>query len=207
MTTVKVSVQFLNKDSDLQLIGDVQNILNSMAANTAIYPTPNPPLATITTAFNAFQDALAAAQDGGPSSTTAKKNARAALVALVRNLASYVQVTCDNSLENLQLSGFPAQSNNRTPIGVLPAPGSLTVTLGARSGELNSAVTPVYGASIYNWEVMVLGQTAVVQKAQTTAASNTFANLTPGTAYAIVCNCVGSAGPSDWTDPQSQIVV
>ena len=204
---VKPSVSFLTYDSDAQLIVDVQAILTLMAANTAIYATPSPTLAVIITALTNFRNALAAAADGGIALTAAKNTARAALVALVRNLGSYVQVTCNNNLDNLLLSGFQPQSNSRAPIGILPAPAGLTVTLGARSGELNAAVAPVYGAAIYNWEVMVQGQTTVLQKAQTTAASSTFDNLTPGTAYAIVCNCVGSAGPSDWTDPQTQIVV
>ena len=204
---VKPSVSFLTYDSDAQLIVDVQAILTIMAANAAIYGTPSPTLAAIIVALTNFRNALAAAADGGVALTAAKNTAREALVALMRNLASYVQVTCNNNLDNLLLSGFQPQSNSRTPIGVLPAPANLTVTLGARSGELVAAVAPVYGAAIYNWEVMVQGQTTVVQKAQTTAASNTFDNLTPGTAYSIVCNCVGAAGPSDWTDPQTQIVV
>ena len=204
---VKPSVSFLTYDSDAQLIIDVQAILTMMAANAAIFSTPAPTLAAVTTALTNFRNAVAAAADGGTALTAAKNAARAALVALMRNLASYVQVTCNGSMENLLLSGFPPQSNNRAPIGVLPAPGNLVVTLGARSGELDASVTPVYGAAIYNWEVTVQGQTAVVQKQQTTAASATFDNLTPATAYSIICNCVGSAGPSDWTDPQSQIVV
>ena len=46
-----------------------------------------------------------------------------------------------------------------------------------------------------------------MQTTQTTAASTTFNGLTPGTAYSVEVNVVGSAGPSDWTDPVSQIAI
>ena len=48
---------------------------------------------------------------------------------------------------------------------------------------------------------------APVQTTQTTAASTTFNGLTPGTAYSVEVNVVGSAGPSDWTCPVSQIAI
>lgn len=49
--------------------------------------------------------------------------------------------------------------------------------------------------------------TVVLQSAQTTSASNSFAGLTPGNVYVAQVNAVGSAGPSDWSEPVSQMVV
>ena len=167
----------------------------------------SPKLSVVTIALNKFIAAVAAAADGGLALTAAKKAARAELATLLRALASYVQVTCNGSYENLLLSGFPPQKPSRTRIGVLSAPTSLTVNLGARSGELDSKVLPVSGAAIYNWRLTASGQTAPAQTAQTTSARNVFGNLTPGVVYSVACNVVGSAGPSDWTDPVSQMVV
>ncbi len=49
-----------------------------------------------------------------------------------------------------------------------------------RAGELNASVPPIPGAASYNWRVSIAVQPAVVlQSAQTTVASNTFAGLTP----------------------------
>jgi len=105
-------------------------------------------------------------------------------------------------------SGFPIQKPQRQPIGILPAPAGLTVSLGSRSGELNASATPVPGAAIYNWRVTTAAQpSVVVQSAQTTAASNVFGGLTPGVVYNIQANVVGSAGPSDWSDPAPQMAV
>ena len=73
---------------------------------------------------------------------------------------------------------------------------------------MNASATPVTGAAIYNWRVTTAAQPdVVVQTAQTTAASNVFAGLTPGVIYNLQLNAVGSAGPSDWSDPVPQMVV
>lgn len=204
---VKPSVSFLSNDSDALLITNTQPILSLMATNIAIYSSPTPTLAVVTTALNKFISANAAAADGGVALTAAKNAARAELVALLRNLASYVQVACKGSYENLLLSGFPPQKPSRTSIGVLPAPSNLTVDLGARSGELDAKANPVTGAAIYNWKLTASGQTAPLQTAQTTAARNLFDGLTPGVVYSVSCNVVGSAGPSDWSDPISQMAI
>ena len=136
-----------------------------------------------------------------------KNAARAELAELLRILAGYVQGACKGSYENLLLSGFPTQKPSRTSIGVLPAPSNLTVVLGERAGELDAKVNPLLGAGIYNWEITVAGQTTPLQTAQTTAASITFSGLTAGVICSVTCNAVGAAGPSDWSDAISQMVV
>ena len=161
----------------------------------------------MTTALNKFISTIAAAADGGIALTAAKNAARMELTTLLRNLASYVQVACKGNIENLLLSGFPPQKSSRNPVGVLPAPANVTVNLGARSGELDSKANPIPGAAIYNWKLTASGQTATLQTAQTTAASTIFDGLTPGVVYTVEVNAVGSAGPSDWSQPVSQMVV
>jgi hypothetical protein len=79
---------------------------------------------------------------------------------------------------------------------------------GARSGELDASMSPVFGAAIYNWKVMAANApTVIVQMVQTTAASNVFSGLTPGVIYNIQANAVGSAGPSNWSNPMPLMVV
>ena len=159
-------------------------------------------------ALTAFTAAVADAANGGVTLTAITNDKRTALVALLRELASYVQVACKGDLTVLLSSAFPIQKPQRFPIGVLPPPTGLTVALGSRSGELSAYATPVPGAAIYNWRVTTVAQpTAVVQSAQTTAASNVFDGLTPGVVYNVQANAVGSAGPSDWSDPVPQMAV
>lgn len=203
----KPAILWLTTDSDALLINDVSVILAALANNTTIYPTPAPTLVALQAALDNFIAGVAAAADGGPSATSAKNNLRLVLVGLMRQLASYVQVACNNNMTNLLLSGFPVQKPVRQPIGVLPAPSNLTVKLGDRSGELTVKASPVFGASIYNWRLTNNTTGAVVQTAQTPSARTLFDSLTPGVVYAVTVNAVGTAGPSDWSNPISQMVV
>jgi len=204
---VKPSIAFLSTDSDALLISDTNTILTSLTGNPS-YPAPSPTLAVITTALNVFIAALADAADGGKTLTAIKNARRDDLAALRRELAYYVQVACKGDLTVLLSSGFPIQKPQRSPIGVLPAPTNVTVSLGELSGELDAAMPPVFGAVIYTWRLTAASApTVVVQTVQTTAASNTFTGLTPGVIYTTEVNAVGSAGPSDWSNPVSQMVV
>ena len=202
----KASISFLNDATDSQLISDTSGIVQALTAN-AIYPTPTPTLAAVSTALAAFTHALAAAAEGGIPLTLAKNDARAALAGLLRELASYVQLACKGDLTKLLTSGFPVQKAVRTPVGILPPP-AVTVKLGSKSGDLAAKLAPMAGAAIYNWRVTTASSPAApVFTAQTTAASHTFAGLTPGVVYQVTANAVSSAGTSDWSDPATQMVV
>jgi hypothetical protein len=118
-----------------------------------------------------------------------------------------VQVACGGDLTNLLLSGFPVQKPTRSAIGVLPAPSNPGLALGARSGELDASVNPVFGASTYNWKLTPNTPGAVPLTAQSTASYYTFTGLMPGVTYTMSVYVVGSAGPSDWSQAASQMAV
>jgi hypothetical protein len=158
------------------------------------YTTPAPTLLVTTAALKAFTDALSVAGGGGTTLTAIKNDRRVDLVSLLRSLAGYVQLNCQGSLSILLSSGFPIQKPQRQPVGPLPAPSNLALSLGTNSGELDASVTPVPGAATYNWRVMLASApTVVVQTTKSTAASTTFTGLTPGLS---ICeaNAVGTAG-------------
>lgn len=204
---IKPAIMWLTTDSDALLINDASVILAALTNNATIYPTPAPTVPVVQTALDNFIAGVAAAADGGPSSTSAKNNLRLILVGLLRQLASYVQMACKNDMTNLLLSGFPVQKPVRQSIGVLPAPSNVTVKLGDRSGELTVKASPVFGASIYNWRLTNASTGAVVETVQTPSARTAFEGLTPGVTYTITVNTVGAAGPSDWSNPISQMVI
>ncbi|MGH7953865.1 MAG: fibronectin type III domain-containing protein [Limisphaerales bacterium] len=194
-------------DSDPQLITDATAIVAAMTGNTN-YPAPAPALPDVGAAVDNFVAGVAAAADGGLALTSAKNDLRAILIALLRELASYVQVTCKGDLTKLLTSGFPIQKPQRQPIGTLPAPANLIVKLGGVSGELDAKADPVFGAATYNWRLSTtIAPTVTLQSGQSTAASTTFGGLMPGTSYNIEVNALGAAGPSDWSNPVSQIAV
>ena len=204
---VKPAINWLTTDSDPLLINDTTVVLLGLTNNTAIYPAPLPTVADTQTALNNFSAAVAATADGGKSATAKKNNLRLILVGLLRQEASYVAVACQGDMTKLLLSGFPIQKPTRTPIGILPAPQNLVVTHGALSGSLNASVNSVFGAATYNWTCTAATAGAVPITGQSTAASFTFSGLTPGVAYTIAANAVGAAGPGNWSNPASLIVV
>ena len=204
---IRPATGFVSSDSDAQLITDTDTIITSMT-NNPHYPSPVPTLATLTTAKQDFAAAVANAANGGTNFTLIKKEKRAKLAALLRELSPYVHIACKGSLVALQSSGFPFWKPSRTPAGVLPAPSTPVLNTGTRTGELVASTSRVSNGYTYNWRVAVQETPATyVQLVQTTAASNLFEGLTPGEVYLVDVNVVGSAGPSDWSDVAALMVV
>jgi hypothetical protein len=110
-------------------------------------------------------------------------------------------------LFNQIFGGFPPQKTTRTPVGILPAPQGLILKQGPLSGLLIAKANPVFGASIYNWTCMANTPGAVPLTAQGTAANWAFGGLTPGVIYTVTLNAVGAAGPSNWSNPASLMVI
>ncbi len=203
---VKPTISFLNREPDSTLIMSVGGILLCMNGNPD-YAAPVPSLSVVQSALDEFSVSITDAADGGRTLTARKNGKRKALVLLVRALACYVQATCNGNYAVLLGSGFPTHKP-RSPIGFLPAPHKLKVSLGYLSGELVGSVAPVAGAIMYNWRLTTAAQPdVVVQAKQTTAARVAFAGLTPGVIYQLQANAVGTAGPSPWAGGAAQMVV
>lgn len=204
---VKPTVSFLSTDGDARLATNIEVIISSMTGN-ANYPAPTPPLAVVQAAKEAFINALSAAADGGKTLTARKNDRRAALVVLVRQLANYVATACNGDLTVLISSGFPIHKPQRQPVGVPAIPSGLTLDFGVRTGELDAVAAPVPEASIYNWRLTTAAAPEVLlQTAQSTGASWTFTNLTPGVIYRVTVNAVATAGASDWSNPATCMAV
>ncbi len=203
---VKPTTSFLNRDKDANLIARVRVIMTAMTGNDN-YPDPSPALAVVATALNEFVSAVENAADGGKTLKSIKNEKREALVLLVRALACYVTAACNGCYSTLVSSGFPTHKPTRSPIGRLPAPTALIVTLGLHTGELEVSVAPIPGALLYGWRVTTGQNRAVVKTSQSSASSTTIPGLTPGGIYFIEANVVGTAGPSDWFGPISKMVV
>lgn len=206
---VKPSTTWISTDTEAELINDAGATLAGVGANPAIYTNPNPPLATVQTALDVFVgDVNASLSAGGGTALTAKKVAsRAVLAGLLRDLCSYVQVACKGNMQWLLLSAIPPQKPNREPVGPVATPVSPVLSLGDHSGELDAQVTPVFGAVMYSWRLTPPTPNATPVVTQSTAANTTFTALTPAASYTVAVNAIGTAGPSDWSDAATQIVV
>ena len=168
--------------------------------------TPPVTMANLQTARTDYNTKLAAAHVGGPTDTAAKQNAQQVLQGMLRQIAGYVQIHCNNDMELLLSSGFQAMSTNRasTP---LEQPQSLVLKHGT-SGQLIARVNPVKNTSRY--EARIKGPTGDWITSVFTGNSKhiTFDGLTPGTIYTVQVRALGgSTGQSDWSDPSSHMTM
>jgi hypothetical protein len=201
---LRVSLAFARLP-DKELDNFTLGVKDSMTGNTA-YPTPPVTMANLDTARVDFEQKIAKAASGGPPDTAAKNNSRQVLLGLLRQLASYVQINCNNDMATLLSSGFQAMSTNRAQ-SPLDQPTSLDVQNGT-SGQLIASVTPVKNTSLY--EGRIKGPTGDWLPSVFTGDSQhiVFDGLTPGTTYTVQIRALGgSTGQSDWSDPSSHMAM
>jgi hypothetical protein len=204
MNTIKVSLAFAQM-SDADLSAFTQNVIDSLTGN-ASFPTPAVSEANLTTALTAFDDALAAAAQGGPQETAAKNTARDALIVLLRQEAYYVQGAAGDDLAKLLSSGFNSISTNRAQSQlVVPV---IVGIANEMSTQLTVHLQPVANARAY--ETQVKNGTGGFQPAGTFTQARrlVLTGLTPGQTYTVQARAVGgSTGYSDWSDPVSHMAM
>ncbi len=207
---VKTKIGSLNKDNAQQVANRVDIVVDAMGKAKVVYSQPSPPLDVLVTANAALKTALIAlaTAGGGKALYAAVAARRAEAVSLLRQEANYVTSTANGDMENLLLSGFPTQKPTKTPVGQLPAPKAPAVAQGTKSGQLKAATPPLYGGQAYNWR-LALGSApnVYVQNKQTRSSRYLFEGLTPGQIYNVEVSTVGAAGPSDWSDAGSLMVI
>ena len=167
------------------------------------------PTATLQSALTAFTAAIAAQAAGGPPATANQSNKRDALIALLRQLAGYVQQNCGNNMATLLSSGFDAVSTNRASVPLAP-PGILSIDNG-NSGQLLVKVTPIANAKAYEVRYAAIAPGGAPGPWQsgglfTNSRSMPVNNLTPGTNYNFQVRAIGgSTGYSGWSDAVSHM--
>ena len=200
----RVALSFAKK-IDTDLIAFVRNVI-ALMTNNPQYPTPTPTLAVLTTSVNAFETAVHEALDGGKIAIATRNAARVELLALMRQLAAYVQESCNADLLALIGSGFDAV-RAPSPVGVLPAPQNPRLMLTGKSGELLFKFDRVNNANNYSVQTAPAATGPWEDESLSTAARVLIGGLTPGeTLWARAC-ANGSAGASEWSTPTTAMAV
>jgi len=198
-TTAKIAIAFLGADPDAKLIVATGHIVDAMTAN-ANFPTPLPALAAVVAARNSYVTAVNAL-DRSKASLVRRNQTRAALVALLRSLALYVQQTSAGNLAILLTSGFPPQKPKRQPAQVLAAPQRVVLRRAKLTGQILARCKAMDKATGYQWRyASATTPTVWTQPDPVTTASYILQNLTPGTSYIVQVRALGTRGPSDWSD-------
>ena len=200
----RVALSFARK-VDTDLIAFVRNVIALMTGNTQ-YPTPTPTLAVLTTAVNAFETAVHEALNGGKIVIATRNAARVELLALMRQLAAYVQASCQADLLLLLGSGFAAV-RAPSPVGVLPAPQNPRLTYTDKSGELLLKFDRVTNAANYSVQTAPAATGPWADEDISTATRVVIGGLTPGEVLWARACANGSAGASEWSMPATAMAI
>ena len=201
---LRISLGFA-KLPDAEVDNFTQRVIDGMTANAA-YPAPPVTMASLQTALNDFIAKTAAAKSGGPPDTAAKNDSRQTVLGLLRQLASYVHINCNNDMAILLSSGFQAMSTNRSQTP-LEQPQGLVIKNGP-TGQLVASVQPVKNTRIYEGRVKGPGGDWLPSVFSSDSRHITFEGLTPGTNYTVQVRALGgSTGQSDWSDPSSHMAM
>jgi hypothetical protein len=172
----------------------------------ATYPTPPVTLGILQTAKDDFTAKISAAQGGGVTDTAAKNNSRQTLLGHLRQVAAYVQMTCNNDQALLLSSGFQMQSTNRSS-APLEQPRGLRINNGG-SGRLVANVDPVKNTSMYEGRIKLTDGDWMPSVFSGDSQHITFIGLTAGKNYTVEVRALGgSTGQSDWSDPSSHMAM
>ena len=200
----KVSLSFAEL-SDTALDNFAQGVIEALTGN-ATYPTPPVTLANLQAAVADFTTKMAAAQTGGKSDTAAKNNSRNILVGMLRKVATYVQLMCNDDPALLLTSGFQMQSTDRVS-AQLEKPHALSIK-NIGDGQLAARVDPVKNANMYEGRTKAANGDWLPSVFSGDSRRIAFSGLSPGTNYTIEVRALGgSTGQSDWSDPSSHMAM
>ena len=205
---LRVLLGFTNAP-DHSVVERADDVIGGLYVSTLWNPLPVPLVFPVTqaalqTARKNFSDAMAKADIGGPPDTADKNNKRDVLVALLRQLAGFVQERHGNDMAKLLASGFEAVSTNRAQ-HPLEKPVILDLLHG-NTGQSILRVKAIATAQNYEPQWALLGPGGTPGP---WVSAGLFSNsralpvngLTPGAEYIFRVRAVGgSTGYSDWSD-------
>ena len=208
---LRVQLGFTNA-ADHSVVEQTEDVLLGLYVSLSWNPVPPAPVRPVTqaalqTALDQFGDAMAKTDMGGPADTADKNNKRDVLIALLRQLAGFVQANHGNDMAKLLASGFPAVSTNRaqhpldTPV--------IRDLLHGNTGQIIMRVTPIANARNYEPQCALIGPGGgpgpwVSAGLFSNSRSMPVNGLTPGAEYLFRVRALGgSTGSSDWSDTRS----
>lgn len=163
-----------------QKIVKTRGVVTSMTGNPN-FPSPVPSLADVTVAVDALELAEQALP-GGPDETEIRDLREQELDMMMSNLQVYVENIAQGDPEIVLSSGMDLR-DTQSPIGILPAPETVTAKQGAAEGSVKlrcKVVKKALGYRIEGTTDPAQGWPMVYQSAK---ASIRIYDLTPGTKY------------------------
>lgn len=187
-------------------IAKMRGISLNMANNVALFPTPNPSLATFNTNIDALEAAETATETRTRGSVEARNNAYDLVLDNVHNLLNYVQDLADNAadvddaLELIVKSGFDVKN-----LGVRVKP-----DFEARNGKISGSVELIAKSlgvrTAYEWQKSS-DQTTWTGLPTTLQAKTVVSGLTTGATVYFRGRPVTKDGEGNWSQIVAIIVI
>jgi hypothetical protein len=185
--------------TDGQLGDAALHVATSLTGNVNFTTPPITP-AALTTQATGFNTSAANALNGTPADTLDKNTKRAALIAALDQLATYVDLTANGDAAKIISSGFNlASGSSHTP--AVPGTTSILSVTNVASGKLGLELSAADNAWAYIVEYTALPSGAKLTATFTNPHDVTLTGLTSGTNYSIRVMVMGSGNQAtDWCD-------
>ena len=185
------------------LIVHARRIVEAMTDNPA-FPSPTPPLATVSEAIQKLQAAQSATLSRTKGAVTVRDEVRHVLARQLEQLKSHVQMMADASIET---SASIVQSAG---IGVRKTPVQPPRVFAAKRGAVSGSVTLVTRVAArraaYHWQYSTDAGKTWVAAPSTLQARTSISGLSPGVTAAFRYRPMTKNGEGDWSEPNSLIV-
>jgi len=163
----------------------------------AYFPTPRPPLATLTSAIDDLSEAQRATLSKASGTVEVRNEKRVVLVTLLQQLLAYVQATADANVEQAASIIEGAGMSVKQPRTVHPR--VFKAKPGRVSGEVDLEVPSAGDDASYEWAYSLDGGITWRSLLPTTQASTTVTGLKPGATVHFRYRAVTNDGVRDWS--------
>lgn len=190
-------------------IDKARQIVRALTGNPD-FPTPTPPLASVTTATNDLDTATGAAQASrqeAKAKTTDQNDKEDVLDKLLTQLAAYVESVAGDDQKKIQGAGMDTRAPSVSATEPPAPPSALAATAGDHDGEIDLSWDTTTGAKSYAIEKSSDPPTPTswAHAGISTKSSATITTLASGTRYWFRVAAVGTSGQSGWSDPATKI--
>lgn len=207
MANAKVKLELKDK-TEPELVLYTENVVTKMTGN-ANFTTPNPPLASLTTAKNNLSTAVQTVTTLDQQLEAARVDMaakRGILHGLLTQEGTYVENTSAGDATKILSAGMEVRDEPAPP-APMPTPQNLRAFAGDNDGEIDLDWDSVKKAKSYEIQRSLDPVTATswIAAGTVTKSKGTITGLTSGTKYWFRVRAIGAAGPGPWSDPATKI--
>jgi hypothetical protein len=185
------------------LVKVAQGVIAALTGN-AHFPSPNPPLATLSASVAALDAAETATQTRAKGTVAARNGARAQLLSDMHAVKAYVQQVADANPDQAEAIIATSGMTVRKPAVRVKA--TFSARPGASSGSVKLAARAVALRASYEWETSVDGGKTWTPAPPTLQAKTSITGLPVGTVVQFRYRAVTKTGAADWSQPTSLLV-